>query len=189
MRHTTIACALLLASPHFGAARAGAGRANPIVLNVVDRAASSRETLNQAQHAVSRIFATVGLSLQWRDFPAKSAAPGAFSVTLLSESSAVGIPEFQPDRVLGLSGPRPLRRILVNAERVRYSLLLYGCSEGALLGHVLGHEVFHALGLPHAQRGLMRPTPRATEGVLDQTLSTAEVAAIQSALRADAIGR
>ena len=110
-------------------------------------------------------------------------------VTLLSNASAVLSAEFQPERVLGLSGPRPLRRILINAERVRYSLMFYGCAEGALLGHVIGHETFHALGLPHSARGLMRASPRATQGVLDQTLSTAEVAAIRSALRTDAEGR
>lgn len=189
MRHTTLTGAILLAATLLRPTTAGAERSNLIVLNVANRAAASKEALNQAQHAVTRIFASVGLSLLWRDAPAFSAAPGAFSVTLLSESSAAGVPEFRPDTVLGLSGPRPLRRILINADRVRYSILLYGCSEGALLGHVIGHETFHALGLPHAPRGLMRLSPRATEGVLDQLLSTSEVAAIRSALLAAATGR
>ena len=188
MRYTTLIGAILLASTQLRATTAGAARTNLIVLNVVDRASSSKEALNQAEHAVTRIFASAGLSLQWRDAPAYRAVPGAFAVTLLPDSGAVGLPEFPQERVLALSGPPPLRRILVNAERVRYSILLFDCSEGALLGHVIGHETFHALGLPHARRGLMRLSPQSTQGILDQTLSDVEVATIRAALRPDAAG-
>ena len=69
MRPTAIAGALLLASLQLRATAAGTQHPNRIVLNVVDRAASSKETLNQAQHAVSRLFASVGVSLLWRDAP------------------------------------------------------------------------------------------------------------------------
>ncbi len=130
----------LLAVMQLHIATHGAETATRIVLEVHNNAEPSNESLSQAEHAVARLLATLGLSLLWSDSPETSTAPGALPVTLLSDTDAGRVPEFRPHLVLGLSAPPPLRRVRINAQRVRYAVVSYGCSEGALLGHVIGHE-------------------------------------------------
>jgi hypothetical protein len=97
--------------------------------------------------------------------------------------------EFQPAPVLAFAGPPSLRRIWIYGARVRQSAMMYRASEGALLGHVIAHETFHTLGLGHSPDGLMRSSPRSSDGALDRRMSTAEIARIHDALTADARAR
>jgi hypothetical protein len=152
-----------------------------IALDVVDRAATSPEAVSQAEHAVARILGSAGVSLRWRQ--RVGAAPGtSVAVTLLPATTVERLAEFRSEQVLAFAAPPPVRRVWIFGERVRFSATDYGMSEGALLGHVIAHETLHTLGLGHSARGLMRSTARISEGVLDQRLTTTEVASVRAAL-------
>jgi hypothetical protein len=151
-------------------------------LEVVDRAGTSAEAVSQAEHTVAHIFASAGLSLRWR-FDAAAAPTGTVvSVVLLPAAAVERMAEFQSAHVLAFAGPPSARRVWIDGMRVRQSATIYGTSEGVLLGHVIAHETFHALGLGHSSHGLMRSSPRSIEGVLDRRISSGEVVRIHAAL-------
>jgi hypothetical protein len=156
-----------------------------IALDVVDRAGTSAEAVSQAEHSVARIFGSAGLSLRWRDNVTGPRTGASVAVTLLPAKTVQQMAEFRSQQVLAFAAPPPLRRVWIYGERVRYSAVDYGTSEGALLGHVIAHETLHTFGLGHSPRGLMRLSARVSEGILDQRLSTSEVATVHETLASD----
>jgi len=161
-----------------------AGLDHTIVLDVRDRAGTSPQTLVEAEHDVGRILASIGTLLRWRIDSEGEGPSGSVAVLLVSEAAAIrqSVSERLSSRVLGLSAPMPARRVWIYTTRIRSAAAVYDCSEGHLLGHVIAHEVLHAIaGLPHSPRGVMRSSPRAVAGALDETFTDEEVTKIREA--------
>jgi hypothetical protein len=156
-----------------------------IALDVVDRAGTSAEAITQAEHTVARILGSAGMSLRWREHATGAGGGTSVAVTLLPVTTVRRMAEFRSEQVLAFAAPPPLRRIWIYGKRVRYSAADYGTSEGALLGHVIAHETLHTLGLGHSPRGLMRSSARVSGGMLDQRLTTSEVATVLDALTSE----
>ena len=145
----THACALAQSIPQSSGrgAHDAAGQAVTVCMKFV----SDVPTLTRAEQAASKMFAEIGVEIEWSGSDDCHLRGGAIVVTL---SYAID-PSKQPG-AYAFSMPYEGTHIVIFWDRIQHKLPRSGAS--ILLAHVLAHEITHILQIDtrHSETGVMK---------------------------------
>jgi hypothetical protein len=166
-RNAPIVLALMLAStPGFPKTAANDLRATVLLYDYVNLPADARA---EAKQNASRILGQAGLAVEFIECSIGGAETGHPDCTGLLAPAVFNLRIFPPRRaeygkqlgyaVMAPEGGAYITMFINPAER---KARVASLSEGALLGHVIAHEIGHLLLGPngHSTSGIMRPTWR-----------------------------
>ena len=184
-------CILLLVSALLdptAASDASATRAT-VILHLSDVAGVPAPVLKRAEDEVARLYAGIGVHVEWHGSdtdrtpaPANTRQPLSLRVTLLPNET--GDLRRDPQMILGAAVRERagIQTAWAFYRRVEQLSARYALDDGVVLGHTVAHEIGHLL-LPtgaHASTGLMKKCwsrdelSRATQGQLHFTAEEAD---------------
>ena len=149
MAAATHACALAQSIPQSSGRgeRGEAGQAVPVCMKLE----SDVPALTRAEQAASKMFAEIGVAIEWSGRDDCQLRSGAIVVTL---SYAID-PRKQPG-AYAFARPYEGTHIVIFWDRIQHKLPRSGAS--ILLAHVLAHEITHILQIDtrHSETGVMK---------------------------------
>jgi hypothetical protein len=159
VRHLVVLVCLLGFSST-GRAHAANAAEFTIVVDIQNYAAVEKRTLQTAQQETARIFAKMGIGIEWREDP-RAFGPGdvpAFSIVMLSPSMTAEKTRQDGVATLALAtSSKGTGRAHVFYDRLLAVAAQQQFDAGIMLAHVLTHELGHMIAnIGHDAFGIMR---------------------------------